>query len=75
MRPLEKELDMPFIEVKHIASCSTEQKRALVRELTDAYVRAIGTDEGKVWVTLQEFDAQDWSTGGELVSDRGGASG
>ncbi|MBT2396931.1 4-oxalocrotonate tautomerase family protein [Streptomyces sp. ISL-100] len=65
---------MPFIEVKHIGRCSAEQKRALVRELTEAYARALGKDPGRVWVTLQEFDAQDWATGGQLVSERDDSS-
>ena len=47
-----------------------EQKRALARELTDAYVRVTGIRPEAVWVTIDELPAENWAIGGTLVADR-----
>ncbi len=61
---------MPHIQVQHLAGRSTEQKRELARELTDAYVRVTGAKPGSIWITFEDVAAEDWSVGGELLSDR-----
>ena len=61
---------MPLIQVKQIAGRTEEQKRALARELTDAYVRVTGIRPKAVWVTIDELPAENWAIGGTLVADR-----
>lgn len=61
---------MPLIQVKQLAGRSTEQKRALARELTDAFVRVTGVAPEVVTVTIEELSAENWATAGVLVADR-----
>ncbi len=61
---------MPHIQVQQLAGRSSEQKRELARELTDAYVRVTGIAPEKVWLTFHDVPAEDWSIGGTLVADR-----
>ena len=61
---------MPLIQVKQIAGRTEGQKRALARELTDAYVRVTGIKPESVWVTIDELPAGNWAIGGTLIADR-----
>ncbi|MEZ0094157.1 2-hydroxymuconate tautomerase [Streptacidiphilus sp. EB129] len=61
---------MPLIQVKQIAGRTEEQKRAIARELTDAFVRATGAKPESIWVTIDELPAENWATGGTLIADR-----
>jgi 4-oxalocrotonate tautomerase len=61
---------MPLIQVKQVAGRTEEQKRALARELTDAYVRVTGIKPESVWVTIDELPAENWAVGGTLIADR-----
>ncbi|MFI9721669.1 4-oxalocrotonate tautomerase family protein [Streptomyces sp. NPDC052396] len=61
---------MPLIQVKQTPGKTAEQKAELVRELTDAYVRATGAKPESVWVTVQEIAADSWSVGGDTLAAR-----
>jgi 4-oxalocrotonate tautomerase len=61
---------MPLIQIKQLEGRTTEQKRALARELTDAFVRVTGVKAEVVTVTIEELPAENWATGGVLVADR-----
>jgi 4-oxalocrotonate tautomerase len=61
---------MPIIRVEMFPGRTTDQKRALVRELTDAFVRAAGGTPASVHVVLTDVSKGDWGTGGELCSDK-----
>lgn len=61
---------MPIIRVEMFTGRSREQKRALARELTDAFVRAAGGKPEAVTVILQDVDRQDWAVAGELMADK-----
>jgi len=62
---------MPHLQVQHLAGRSTEQKRELARELTDAYARVTGVKPEKIWVTFQDVAAEDWAVSGALIADQG----
>jgi 4-oxalocrotonate tautomerase len=62
---------VPHIQVQQLAGRSTEQKRELAREITDAYTRVTGTAPEKIWVTFQDVPAEDWAIAGTLIADRG----
>ena len=61
---------MPIIRVEMFSGRSTDQKRALVRELTDAFVRTAGGSPQSVHVVISDVDKSDWGSGGELCSDK-----
>ena len=60
---------MPIIRVEMFAGRTEEQKRALVKELTDGFVRTAGGDPEHVHVVLTDVAMSDWGFGGELCSD------
>jgi 4-oxalocrotonate tautomerase len=49
---------------------SREQKRLLVRELTDTYVRVAGGKPESVTIILQDVDKEDWGAAGALMADK-----
>jgi 4-oxalocrotonate tautomerase len=61
---------VPLIQVKQLAGRTEEQKRAIARELTDAFVRATGVRPEAVWVTIDELPPENWAIGGTLIADR-----
>jgi len=61
---------MPIIRVEMFKGRSQEQKRALVRELTDGFVRTAGGRAEAIQVVITEVDKEDWGSGGELAIDK-----
>jgi len=61
---------MPIIRVEMFKGRTREQKRALVRELTDAFVRVCGGKPDAVTVVLADVDKEDWGASGELMADK-----
>ena len=61
---------MPIIRVEMFTGRTEQQKRALVRELTDAFVNAAGGTPESVNVVITDIDKSDWGSGGELCSDK-----
>ncbi|MFJ5269618.1 4-oxalocrotonate tautomerase family protein [Streptomyces sp. NPDC088358] len=61
---------MPLIHVQQTPGRTAEQKAHLVRDLTDAYVRATGSKPESVWVTVQEIGTDSWSIAGETLAAR-----
>lgn len=61
---------MPIIRVEMFQGKSREQRRAIARELTQAYVRAAGGKPEAVTVLLSDVDKQDWAVAGELMIDK-----
>lgn len=60
---------MPVIRVEMFSGRTEDQKRALVKELTEGFVRAAGGDPEHVHVILADVDKSDWGFGGALCSD------
>jgi len=61
---------MPIIRVEMYKGRSREQKRALARELTEAFVRTAGGKPEGVTVILRDVDREDWAVAGELMADK-----
>ncbi|MDF1671067.1 MAG: 4-oxalocrotonate tautomerase [Roseovarius sp.] len=61
---------MPMIRVEMFAGRTADQKRALVKELTEAFVRAAGGNPQSVQVVLSDVEKSDWAAGGQLYSDK-----
>ena len=64
---------MPTIRVELFEGRTIEQKRALAQALTEATVRTLGGSPDGVDVVFFDIARQNWSTGGVLWSDKGGA--
>ena len=61
---------MPIIRVEMFPGRTEDQKRELVKELTDAFVRTAGGKPDSVFVVLTDIEKGDWGVGGELCSDK-----
>ncbi len=61
---------MPLIEVSLIEGVFTpEQKKQIVRKLTDAMVEIEGEAlRGVTWVKIQEVRSGDWAIGGQPLT-------
>lgn len=57
---------MPMISVQMYPGRTHEQKQALVKELTEAFVRTCGGKAEGVWVVLNEVPREHWGVGGNL---------
>ena len=61
---------MPFVSIKIAKGRSLEQKRNLVRSVTEAISNAINIQPEKVWIQIEEFEPDNFATNGRLMSDR-----
>lgn len=61
---------MPIIRVEMFEGRSEAQKRELVRDLTDGFLRTCGGKPESVHVVIGEYSPSNWGVAGELVSDR-----
>ncbi|MBJ31214.1 MAG: 4-oxalocrotonate tautomerase [Acidimicrobiaceae bacterium] len=60
---------MPIIRVEMFPGRTVDQKRDLVRDLTDGFVRACGGAGDRLHGVITEVEREDWGVGGELMSD------
>ena len=63
-------MDMPFIMVKMMKGRDQEQKRQLVKTITDAMVDICDANPDGTMVVIEEVEKDHWSRGGVLISDR-----
>lgn len=61
---------MPLIRISHAATQDADQKREVIRAVTEAYAASTASDPAKVWVLLEELPREDWGTGGVSLADR-----
>jgi 4-oxalocrotonate tautomerase len=61
---------VPFIVVKMLEGRSVEQKRRLVREITDVVVKFTGAPEDQVDVVIEDYSRENWAKGGTLFCDK-----
>jgi 4-oxalocrotonate tautomerase len=61
---------MPIIRVEMWRGRSTEQKRELVKALTESTARIAGCSADSVYVVIGEVAKENWGAGGELCSDK-----
>ena len=60
---------MPVIRVEMVSGRTPEQKRALVKQLTEAFVATCGGSPQAVQVVLTDVARGDWAVAGRLMSD------
>jgi 4-oxalocrotonate tautomerase len=61
---------VPIIRVEMFKGRTREQKRALVKELTDGFLRSCGGKPEQVHIVIADVDPEDWGSAGQLVVDR-----
>ncbi|MEY5099775.1 MAG: hypothetical protein RJA36_2494 [Pseudomonadota bacterium] len=61
---------MPTLRVELFEGRTPQQKAALAKELTDACVRVLGGSPDAVDILFFDIARHDWSTGGQLWSDK-----
>jgi 4-oxalocrotonate tautomerase len=61
---------MPTIRVELMEGRTVDQKRALVKSITQAVVETLGTRPEAVDILLYDIKRHDWATGGELWSEK-----
>jgi 4-oxalocrotonate tautomerase len=61
---------MPTIRVELMEGRTPEQKKNLVKALTQAVVETLDSKADSVDVVLYDIKRSDWATGGELWSDK-----
>ena len=61
---------MPLIQVQMFTGRTPQQKRDLVRALTDAFVETAGSTPESIDVILTDVEPLDWVQGGVLFSEK-----
>ncbi|MCV6593404.1 MAG: 2-hydroxymuconate tautomerase family protein [Silicimonas sp.] len=60
---------MPIIRVEMFKGRTRDQKREMVKEVTEAFVRTCGGTAKGLSVVITEVEKEDWGSGGELCAD------
>ena len=63
---------MPFISVRMLEGRDQEQKRELVKAITDSMADICGADPQHVHVVIEEISGSNWAREGVMAADRGG---
>ena len=66
----QQEKTLPLVIVKMLEGRSVEQKRRLVREITDIVVKYTGTSDDQVDVLIEDYPRENWAKAGVLFRDR-----
>jgi 4-oxalocrotonate tautomerase len=65
---------MPTIRIDLMEGRTVDQKKALVKAVTQAVVDTLGSQPESVDILLYDIKRHDWATGGELWSEKKPAS-
>jgi 4-oxalocrotonate tautomerase len=60
---------MPVVQVNLKSGRTVEQKREIVRRMTDVLVEVCDAAEERVHVIINEVDEDSWGRGGKLLLD------
>lgn len=61
---------MPIVQVEMFKGRTVEQKRAMVEKVTDALVETVNCDREAVKIIIREMEKENYSSGGQLHSDK-----
>ena len=61
---------MPVIRVEMLSGRTREQKRALIKELTDGFIKTCGGKPESVQIVLIDVDKTDWGSAGLAMADK-----
>ena len=60
---------MPVIRIEMFKR-TQEQKKNLVRELTESFVKTCGGNKESIKILITEVDKKDWASGGIITADQ-----
>ncbi|MFC9761337.1 4-oxalocrotonate tautomerase family protein [Rhodococcus jostii] len=60
---------MPLIQITQPPGFDTEQKRATIKAVSEAYAEVTGKAIESVWVTITEVPSEAWGVGGTTLAD------
>jgi len=58
---------MPIVSVEWLEGRSQQQKRELVKAITQAFVEIAQVSKEQVWIVFQDVKRSDWAMGGQLL--------
>jgi 4-oxalocrotonate tautomerase len=61
---------MPFVTVKMLEGRTHDQKKALVKAITDAMVETCGAQADGTMVVIEDIARDHWGRNGELLSEQ-----
>lgn len=61
---------MPLIRVEMFKGRTDEQKKVLVKELTDSFIKSCGGNRDAVDVIITDIEQKNWGKAGELYSEK-----
>ena len=61
---------MPVIQIKMWEGRTKEQKKELIKSVTDAAVRSVSCSAEAVQVLVEEYPKENWGIAGELSSEK-----
>jgi len=61
---------VPVIRVEMFKGRTRDQKRALIKELTDSFLRTCGGNAESVFIVIEDVEKENWGIGGELMADK-----
>lgn len=60
---------MPYVNVRIAkGNASTEQKREVIKRITDVLFDVLGKPKPSTYVVIDEVELDNWGVGGELLS-------
>ena len=62
---------MPFAQIYMIEGRTEEQKRAVIKEVTEALERAVGAPKQSIRVWIHDVPKENWGIAGESALDLG----
>ncbi len=61
---------MPLIRVEMFEGRTDDQKKAMCKEVTDAFLKTCGGTPESVTIIIDETKSEHWAVGGQRISDR-----
>ncbi len=61
---------MPVIRVEMFKGRTRDQKRELVKELSEAFVKTCGGDVKSLQIVITDVEKENWGSAGELCADK-----
>lgn len=60
---------MPWVEIKLFQGRSDQQKKELVKAVTDAVCKTLAVEPKAVSIVIQDVPKTSWGMGGQMASD------
>jgi 4-oxalocrotonate tautomerase len=61
---------MPIVSIKIAEGRTTEQKRGMVKDVTEAIVKNLGCPASAVHINIMDLKRENFADGGILLSDK-----